>query len=168
MRVRLLSALLLTAACAVPQKVRMTTQFNPAEHERFLNQGTSSITGQAFLRQVNGGTVTCAGNQVMLLPNTNFFREVPDHIRNGESIEWEGVSISGGSARSTRCDAQGNFQFTSLPAESWYIVTQVTWGVPQRYGVSAEGGAMMAPVTLSEGKSVNVIMSSESILRTAR
>jgi hypothetical protein len=38
-------------------------------------------------------------------------------------------------------DGSGNFEFTGLPAGSYYLVSQISWGVPTGYFVTQTGAA---------------------------
>jgi hypothetical protein len=143
-------------AAATPATVPMQTAFLISEHETFRSSGSASITGQAFLRQQGGGVVTCAGSKVVLFPATPYFREFVGHLRAGRIPEVSPTSGAGGIAKRGQCDAQGNFAFTSLPAASWLVVTEVTW-IAGRYS-SQQGGPLIREVAISPGQPHQVLL----------
>lgn len=146
-------------ATAPPPMYEMRNKFDPADYAEYMKTGNSTVTGQAFLRQQGGGTVTCAGNQVHLLPDTIFFRE-----GLGILFMRQGHQIKGGLKdqdekyqslrRSAQCDAQGNFQFDSVPEGEYLITTAVEWSV----GYSRQGGLLRKAVRV-KGPAVRVLMS---------
>lgn len=151
---------LVLAGCAASQPspfVTLRTPFVAAEHAPFKAAGTASITGQAFLRQRGGGTVTCAGSKVYLFPDSPYFTEMVDVVRAGKlpATPASGDAEYKGIARQTQCDAQGNFNFEQLPPLSWYVMTEVTWMV----GNNQEGGSLLRLVELASGQSTRVLLS---------
>ncbi|PKM01843.1 MAG: hypothetical protein CVV14_01355 [Gammaproteobacteria bacterium HGW-Gammaproteobacteria-4] len=55
------------------------------------------------------------------------------------------------------CDAQGNFNFTDLPAGKYFLIAAVMWTIPgQEY--MPQGGALLKSVALANGKSERVIL----------
>lgn len=85
---------------------------------------SNTVTGQAFLRQKGGGVVTCAGEYVVMYPNTEYFK----NRRNGmKEVEYsKEVSTM---EHFTQCDAEGNFEFDNIESGSWVIETAVRWEV---------------------------------------
>jgi hypothetical protein len=146
--------------CAVPQQERFA-KYDPAEYARYAGSGSGRITGQAFAKTVGGDVKYAAGNTVWLYPVTSM------------STEWYQTAIKGGKpmkagdqrmmqhSRSTVADGSGNFEFSGLPAGNYYVVTQVTWGVPtgmQFFPVETTGSALHAKVHVSDGESKRVIL----------
>jgi hypothetical protein len=84
-----LGLLLAYAGCSarqepVPQSgppfVTMHTKFDYSEHESYAKPGENGIDGQAFLGKAGDRVTTCAGNRVLLLPATSYFREMFWHM----------------------------------------------------------------------------------------
>lgn len=124
----ILSALFALAACAPSQP---TVQFDPAEVSAYVDRGTASITGTAFVRMGNK-TVTCAGDTVFLAPATDFTREVDARIKTFApksailqlKPRYDDPSLVN-AFRRTICDAEGNFAYDQIAAGQWYILTRV-------------------------------------------
>jgi hypothetical protein len=146
----------------VPQRVAMQTKFDPGEHKRYTEAGSSSIKGQGFLQQKGGGIVTCAGKEVLLWPATSFVRELIGHLRAGKDPEFSGTvdpqyrSIF----KQSQCDAQGNFFFSQLPSGTWIVFTEVRWTV----GYADQGGNLLREVTLSSGEAAHVLLSDKDFI----
>lgn len=145
---KLLVALILLSGCAtVNEPVKMQVAFNHAEHEMFKRSGSHTVKGQAFLRQRNGGVVTCAGNAVLMFPDTPFFREFIKIVDSGKKPEITKTELIPENWRSiiknSQCDAQGNFSFTNIPTGQWIVVTTVVWQIPGRYTAYDQGGSVI-------------------------
>lgn len=136
------------AGCAAPAPVppyELQNKFNPSDYAEYMKTGRASVTGQAFLRQQGGGTVTCAGSTVTLLPDTIHFREELGIVRMGRQVKG-GLDDQAPQyrmlRRTTQCDAQGNFQFDSIPEGEYLILTNVSWTV----GYQRQGGLLGRPI----------------------
>jgi len=146
---KLLFAMLMLSGCAtVSEPVKIQTAFNHAEHDLFKRAGSNTVKGQAFLRQRGGNIVTCAGNKVLMFPDTPFFREIIKIMDDGKKPEaisenWKSV------VKISQCDAQGNFTFTNIPTAPWIIATEVVWQIPDRYVENRQGGRVIKYVTVN-------------------
>lgn len=138
-----------------PTPVSMRTAFSAQEHAAWNGSGDSSIEGQAFLRQRGGGVVTCAGQRVLLFPDTPYFQEVVSIASGGGKPATPPGPDAVAVTRNTMCDAEGRFRFSALPAGSWIVGTEVTWQV----GYEPQGGAVVRTVTVASGQTVNVLLS---------
>lgn len=163
------------SGCAIPgaqQKVySMTESFDEAAVSGMIAKGDGKIDGTAFLRQQGGGVVTCAGNEVRLVPASKYAAQrmvtiYESSFANGE-VRLLGVYAPNASAvfspnpsayltltRSTICDAQGNFEFRDIKDGLYFVVAKVVWQVR-----SAQGGSLATRVTVKDGKAARVIMS---------
>jgi hypothetical protein len=141
--------------------VQMQTTFNYEEHRAYSQTGTSTIRGQGFLRQKGGGTVTCAGNEVILVPATSFFREFIRLLRTGKIPATENVDSSYKAIfKQSQCDAQGNFLFDNLPSGNWLVMTEVRWSI----GYSQQGGVLMKEISISNNESVQVLLTDKDFI----
>lgn len=125
-------------------------------------QGANTVTGQAFLRQRGGGVVTCAGNRVIMYPNTMYFLAK----RNG-APEIEISNESSTMEKSTQCDATGNFEFNNIQNGGWVIETTVGWDVPEinrigYYSSNRQGGLMRKEITVRSNEKNRFIISNTS------
>lgn len=144
-------------ACVAQKPVaQINVPFDEAAYLQYTTPGQGSITGQGFLRQRGGGVVTCAGDTVMLLPATVFFRSVVAQARGGAQFTaFSSDPRYKYMVRMGRCDAQGNFSFANLPAGAWLVATRVGWEVAN----SPQGGTLLREVALSSGGTQHVLLS---------
>ena len=159
----------LLASCAVPPAVPPIVSsgapFDLLSAEELLRKGRNVITGSAFLRQQGGGIVTCAGQNVNLIPATDYARRTfvalygtsTDQARNiGQNVRIEPPSNEYGRlVKKTQCDAQGSFSFEDVADGEFFIETTVTWIVAGR----PNGGAIFRPVRVSGGEKVRIVIS---------
>lgn len=128
--------------------------FQSTEHRSFIKKGANTIKGQAFLRQQGGGVVTCAGNEVIVIPQTVFFHQAIERANSTLAIERGMPPDAQGLIRRTRCDAQGNFSVADLPDGSWYIVTDVGWVV----GYNQQGGKLVHAIDNLRGATTTQVL----------
>ena len=144
---------------STPAFVKMQTEFDYSEHERYAKSGGNGIYGQAFLAQQENGVVTCAGNRVLLLPATSYFREMFWHMivagSEPEPPETPYPSLKS-MIRRTECDAQGNFSFSEIPDGTWFVLTQVN---------AKHGGVLITEMTLANGGTIQVLLTDKHIVR---
>lgn len=164
MKRALVTSFLLLAACA-PQRVPVNATFNASEAAFAQRPGNASITGQAFMRQLGGGVVTCAGEQIILIPVTTYSTErmriIYGNTNSGRSFIGGPIPVDAPpeymqTSKTATCDAQGNFRFEQLPPGEYYLTGVVRWiagNVPQ-------GGALMRRVTVLPGQTQNILLSS--------
>lgn len=125
----------------------------------FAGTGTANLHGQAFLKTVGGDVKTCAGEEVTLMPGLPYFDEFVAKSRSGLDLHADQRAMD--LVRHTICDAQGNFAFTGLPSQRWYIVTTVTWDVPQVGfgGMDRQGGQLLQSINLHAGDNQSFLTS---------
>lgn len=154
-----------TASCIPPTVVQMTLA--PADTQSAaaaLGPGTATVTGSALVRQAGGGVVTCAGNDVYLIPATasgtgelvRIFGSRNGYVRRGGDTEWGGGTLVEALAPNRRgvCNAQGFFTFDQVRAGEWHIMTTITWLAGGDY----QGGALLATTTVADGGRVEVVL----------
>ena len=154
---------LVVCACAVPppRPVQRQFQWEPEEHTAYLGPGPAAIRGQGFLRQQGGGTVSCAGSDVWLLPGTPYFDESLRILatRDVDSIEGALWAVFGRYMRKSQCDGQGNFTFRDLPSLPWIVTTDVRWVV----GYRSQGGRLVKLVTAVPGDTPPSLLSDRDL-----
>ena len=141
--------------CHLADASAMHTPFNSADFAAWGGAGPATLHGQAFLKTVGGAVKTCAGSRVLLLPATPYVDELLAKEKVGIAVQADPRLTS--YSRTTICDAQGNFSFTGLPVKRWFVMTHVTWGVPQigdsgdQPQTDQQGGELIQEVTLAPG-----------------
>ncbi|MDD2761546.1 MAG: hypothetical protein PHH11_14805 [Methylomonas sp.] len=116
--------------------------------------GTNSVTGQAFLTQKGGGVVTCAGERVLMFPNTPYYLADPTKYPVEQSNQAKQL------IKESVCDASGNFEFDEIPDGQWIIKTFVLWQVPEYhymgrfsyYDDATQGGLLQRVVDVKTGE----------------
>ena len=123
------AGVLALAGCATTYTY--VNEFNPDEVAFIHNEGTNTIKGSGFLRQMNGGIVKCSGNTVWLIPEGAYSRErigssapfFDSYFDNREPRLWQ-------YARKQSCDVDARFQFDNVPRGNFYVMTTISWQVP--------------------------------------
>jgi hypothetical protein len=153
--------------CVAPQKISISSPFDPVLTKKLLADGINTIQGSALIRQRGGGVVTCAGQEVTLTPATAYSSERVKALFGsslggyapafgGRRVEFESTAPEyWSSSRSTICDAQGNFRFDKMADGSFYVNTQITWNVSP---YATEGGSITRLITLSGGETKNIVL----------
>lgn len=159
----ILTAFLLVGC--IPPTV-LTVNVAPADASAaaaMLEAGTGTIRGSGLLRQRGGGVVTCAGNDVFLIPGTpsasselrRLFGGDQGYVRNGADALGGGKLVAAPDPhRQAMCDAQGFFTFANLKPGKWYVMTAITWVVSD----NTQGGTLLTSTDLAEGASVEVVL----------
>ena len=143
-------------------------------------EGDNSITGSAFLRQGGGGTVTCAGNDVLLnkqvyLERSAYAREVNSlsyYVRNASAVDPRHAKFEAKLQRlndsqtlRTNCDVDGKFQFPNLAPGNYMLKTKVYWVVASE----GQGGIVGKSITIPDDSSnltFNAVIS--DVIRSCR
>ena len=158
-----LAAAALLGGCAGPKTVTVDVPFNAEQARAMIKPGRNMITGSGLIRLQRGGVFTCAGEEVDLIPATEYAKR-----RFAASFGTAGYSPyrtrvkfantpSGYSEirRTATCDAQGFFKFDKLADGDFFVTTQIVWSSNQTY----QGGSLMQRVTVSGGEQKDVVLS---------
>lgn len=153
------------------EEYRLASVFDSEFAESQIATGGGEISGTAFLRQQGGGVVTCAGQDVQLIPITDYASDRIFRLYGGlPSINATAVQDVRSAlrtnlkfipdppeykkhSRTTKCDAQGEFQFTQVKDGEYYISTTVVWQVQ-----TPQGGTLATRARVENGKSPRLIM----------
>ena len=139
-------AVALASCAAAPTSMQF--KFSSADHDAYLLSGANNVTGQASLPQPSGGTVTCAGSNVLLFPATAFFKEAVAIGRDGGKPDFDSSDPKYQAVfRTSSCDAQGAFAFEKVPAGNYIIGAIVRWSV----GDASQGGELFKEVKIEDG-----------------
>jgi hypothetical protein len=154
------------AGCSTTFPIQLRSDLTKEELAPYGERGERFISGQAFLRQAGGLVVTCAGETVTVLPAVDAVEEAIDIWRAGDEIytvnlEYPNVS---GSVRWVECDGGGNFIVEGLPAETYWVMVPVRWGV----GKKRYGGMLAERVSLYHGPEERLILDEDDKLYSAR
>jgi hypothetical protein len=135
----------------------MQTPFEYTEHEHYAQQGENGIKGHGVLNQKVAGAVTCAGNRVLLLPGTSYFREMIDHLVAGSEPDPPKTPQPSlkNMIKATECDAQGDFSFVQIPDGAWFVLTQVK---------TKTVSVLIQEVKVSNHRTIEVLLSEKDIV----
>lgn len=146
-------------SCAALQPYQMQTVSVPGQYSIYAQQGTAIITGQAFLKTRGGDVKYAAGNTIFLIPITPHTEEYVSVAVIQRRVPVSGYQAPPQNAiRKVIGDGEGRFQFTTIPAGEYYILTDITWEVPSRTGSTRTGGTAYARVSVADGQSVTNIV----------
>lgn len=133
-----------------------------------LENGDATIKGSALLRQAGGGVVTCAGNEVNLIPVTPYSTERISYLYGNTTrafLDPYNQNISGfandnqeylaSGMKKAMCDAQGYFKFNNIKPGAYYITTRIIW----QAGYMPEGGGLMQKVDVAKGETKEIVLS---------
>lgn len=138
------------------------TVFSSADSAWALKKGTSSISGQGFLKAQGGFIQTAAGETVTLVPRSPYTDEIVSTTRKEGFFEaYSGVQKDPEYEpfrRVITADKNGAFRFDGLPAGQWYIATRVIWFTRDQLGkVVLNGGLLWGLLTTAEGQALENI-----------
>jgi hypothetical protein len=161
----------LVAGCVTPSHQLTTPQvtipFDESALQPFAGKGTSTITGQAFLKTAGGEVRYGAGNDVSLIPVTPYttkrveaFVAASDPIVAGiltpQHIDLRLQKY----IRTAVADGNGNFEFQNIPAGDYYIVCPIFWSVPNLdLGIIDQtGGVANTKTHIGDGETIKVVV----------
>jgi hypothetical protein len=169
-RAALAIAIAILAGCATARSdttsVTIAEPFDEASAIAQMKAGTSSLKGSALLRKQNGGVVTCAGFEAMLVPATAYARARVRAIYGNESGGLNSADARRNPTftpnppaysqltQKTGCDAQGSFAFKSITGGDFYVVAPVIW----KTSSGEQGGILSKLVTLREGEAKEIVL----------
>ncbi|MEM8551591.1 MAG: hypothetical protein AAGF45_04370 [Pseudomonadota bacterium] len=171
-RVVLLPIALVLAACQTAFPIQLRSDLTRAEVLPYGEKGERIVAGQAFLRQVGGGLVTCAGETVTLVPAVKLVDEAMKVWRAKDEIYTVNLPYARvrGAVRYVECDASGGFVFEELPALSYWVFVNVRWRAPKAGYLDdgEEGGLLVERISVRHEDKLRVIVDSEDKLAGAK
>ena len=172
----LLALSFLSACVAVkPLEVVELPEFDQEFAKKQIGKGKNTITGSAFLKQLDGRIQKCSGSDVELVPATEYAKKRMNilyalnqngrYTHTGRIIKFKSVKETDEEKywslmRKTICDIDGKFEFENVHDGSFFIISDVVWGVVvNQYGsISSQGGPVMLPVTVKDGEIKKVVV----------
>ncbi|MFM8443419.1 MAG: hypothetical protein ACKN9W_08775 [Methylococcus sp.] len=148
MKISLLSALsaLAMTGCA-PTLVHLPVSFDQSGAKALMLPGTNTVTGTIKFEPDKGHVfaypdtfVTCEGNEVTLIPYTDYAREwalkyygkpVTDIAykltHRAKNMIFDNYDQFMAATRKTQCDAHGNFSFDHVANGDFFVMAKVVW-----------------------------------------
>ena len=148
------------AGCAQRPAVTINAPITAAELAPYQRAGRATVAGRAFLRRPGGAAVTCAGQQVFLVPAIAYNRATIAALRAGQQpVAGPNVGSSAAQWRRSSCDARGRFRFRNVPAAAWYVSIAVRWKEPPH------DGAVVREIRVPQAGVVNVLLTDRDLVR---
>jgi hypothetical protein len=151
------------AGCA-NRTIVLETRLDEAAAAAQLQPGANTISGSAFVRQRNGGLVTCAGRAVSLMPASPMAREWSETMTGDPRGGFVDLSGRGYAfpknqelfkhTRATVCDVDGKFAFDRVRDGEWLVFSRIVWSVP--FGET--GGLTIRTITVDGAKEHRVVL----------
>ncbi|MDR3381734.1 hypothetical protein [Cupriavidus basilensis] len=156
------TAAAILAGCAVPvqQKTYDPLPFNAAEYEALPKTGTGVVRGQVFLKTRGGDVKKGAGAQVILSPATSLSEQ--SYAEGYKSGKTPRASPGGGETqkywRRATADADGRFEIRDVPPGKFFVMSELTWEAPTQFGLAKQGGIIIVPVLVENGKTSDAMV----------
>lgn len=150
--------------------IQLESRFSQDEVAWFNSNGENTLSGSADLRLKNGDRKRCDGFTVELLPAAKYaderIQKTYGNINAGQVLladkppkftpDTQGYHET---VRKTKCDNNGQFQFTGLPEGEYYVFAFIIWPATGGGKESQhEGGAVMKRIQLYAKKEMYVLM----------
>lgn len=153
----LILATLLTSCAGMQPQIKRNVAFSDEMFATSLTNGTSTVTGQAFLKTRSGEVKFGAGNEVVCVPVNEYTDETQRAIISGKNLEAPDPRYFK-YRRTTIADGNGNFEFRDIPGGEYYISCVIQWEYVTQYGAMPTGGVATARVKIADGESVKIIL----------
>lgn len=142
--------------CAeTPPSVPITSTYNAGDFVEYEKTGTATVSGQAFMRQKSGAVVTCAGFVVTLVPDKGIYAEVANVYDSGRNPVKPLYDLKTPAVKLAKCNAQGNFVLSNIPAGKWLLQTEVRWDEVGHIGM---GGFLTEKLDIHEGDNITKLL----------
>lgn len=176
------TALLVTSCESIEKKYeiptyRLVNSFDAVQAgQLIMAEGTAKIKGNALLKQKGGTVVTCAGNDVSLIPYTEYANErltvLYRNAAKGYNPYYGRIYKFSGDEQNYKayqkhstCDSDGKFEFDNLKEGTYFVITSVTWKIQKyiskysKYPTErTEGGNLIQKVQVKQGETKNIVM----------
>lgn len=165
MRNATVAVLLLVVGC---HQYRPKTRYMEEEYAPYAEEGTSSVSGRAFLTLDGGEVKPAADTTIYMVPVTTRSTEAFERgIVRDRPVEPDAEPMSDlvkKCKRTVQGDQDGKFRFEKLPAGNYYVYSQISYKVPSQGPAERSGtpppriGVAYSKVTLAanEQKTITV------------
>lgn len=148
------------------QTINLTSTFDSESAAYILKEGTGTISGNASLTDPHGETISCAGNNVYLVPVTEYSTERYHHLfgKNGNGFSSDDIIFHikfkpdnpefRKYMKVSTCNYIGEFTFDNIPAGEYYLGTNIISEI-EGYN-TIEGGALAKKISLQEGQNLKI------------
>ncbi len=161
----LMLAMIAGCAGAKPAQVSIAGTFDADQARTMLKEGTNTIKGSCRIEQKGAGVITCAGQQVHLVPATNYAiekmlylygskdrgflpKDAKPAVFVNEPPEYNRLSVT------VTCDAKGNFKFEKVADGVFFVLTEISWKI----GEFPQEASLMKRVEVSGGQTKEIVL----------
>ena len=140
--------------------IKISAPFIEAEYQPFIGNGSSTITGSAFMKTLGGDVKLAAGNQIELTPATAYTRERIDRrsqVGLFQQLESSDPRLAQ-YVRTTIADAQGYFEFKNIPSGDYILSCSIDWQYYNGKEMAFAGGRPVVYVTVARDETKKVIL----------
>ncbi len=151
---------------SMTQNVALKTSFNPDDAAYILTDGTATISGSSAVIDASGEKITCAGNNVYLVPVNDYSHERYQYLFGNATKGFSPDSVIQKVRftpdnpefrkymRVSTCTYTGEFSFENVPEGQYYIGTNI---ISELDGYNTiEGGAYAKEITIKPGQSLKI------------
>ncbi|MCP3926574.1 MAG: carboxypeptidase regulatory-like domain-containing protein [Desulfobacterales bacterium] len=151
---------LFTVGCVPFIKPIQRVQFSPLEYEKLETEGTGIVRGQAFMKTRGGDVKLAAGNKIILNPVTSCSNQwyQLSYLQNKPLTKPDPRYVN--FSIETIADADGKFEFTSVPPGEYYLVAPVFWEAATGYqgALRRQGGYLAKKIKVKNNKEYKYIL----------
>ncbi len=98
-----------------------------------------------------------AGNTVELIPSTPYTRERFGYALADFKVDPRHPDMNK-YVRTTIADAQGNFEFTNIPAGDYVVACLIQWELPSSFIPQYTGAQAIKFVTVKDGEEKKIVL----------
>ena len=169
--------------CASKTPIRIGVPFDSSKARAMLQPGSNQVSGRIMVQLSSGTLVSCAGSVVSLVPATPYAKEwarIFYELDSGKygsinsafrmdtreaPVQFSGAEAFYSTTKTTRCDEDGDFQFSNVGNGEFLIVAKTRWLGRDHdyydfmYGVNdaqEEDGSVMQKVRLRGKDSIDL------------
>lgn len=159
-------SLLVASGCTSAPPAQILTPFFDGDFATWNKSGPYTVTGQAFFKMPSGQVITCAGENVSLVPAVAYNTELEQHLQRGEGYPPNYDRHAHKYDHKAMCDGAGKFSFDGIPALNWLVVTRVSWQEPSSIpymGPDSKGGYLFSEIQVDEAHT-KVVLSNQDFV----
>lgn len=110
--------------------------FDPAEHSGYYHSDHAGFRGESGYRDEDGVKISCANQNVYLLPNTDYYQHLLAIDHMGYFLRGRVDGRAKELIRSSVCDSEGRFLFENLPEAKWIAISPLHWNYAEEIAES--------------------------------
>jgi hypothetical protein len=152
------SSFLVLSGCAgmeASPPVPREQAFNEQDLAPYGGKGTSSISGEAFLKMRDGSVKKAAGETVWLVPSVPYLDEyVKTEILQGRKLSPGLEKGAFTYMRTTKANSEGRFRFEDIPPGTYHVYSLITWSV----GEPGTRGMSLETITVKPNEQASVVV----------